>query len=65
MKRNRGIVAIKMLVGCVIGVVGFATLSSGFVTLLGTEMMTGLGEILLGTFLVMGVLAPLRSGRNP
>lgn len=55
---------VRMVVGSVIGIVGFGTLSMGFVRLSGAVMGQGVLEILLGTFIAMGVLAPIRIGRT-
>jgi len=53
-----------MIVGSVIGIVGFGTLSLGFVQLSGGTMGLGVLEILAGTFLALGVMAPLRVKRS-
>lgn len=64
MRHNRAVATLKMASGSVAGVLGFATLSSGFVGLNGGTMALGVGEILLGTFLAMGVMVPLRPQRS-
>jgi hypothetical protein len=51
---------IRMSVGCMLGIVGFGTLSGGFVSLNEAEMALGVFEILIGTVVALGVMAPLR-----
>ena len=64
MFRNRGLVFIRMSVGSVLGIIGFGTLSLGFVNLSAARMLFGVFEILLGTFLALGVMAPLRKPKT-
>lgn len=49
-----------MVVGSALGIIGFGTLSSGFVDLSVPTMVMGVIEILVGTFFALGVLSPLR-----
>jgi uncharacterized membrane protein YphA (DoxX/SURF4 family) len=49
-----------MSVGSVLGIIGFGTLSMGFVQLNVAEMLVGVFEILLGAFIALGVMTPLR-----
>ncbi|MCY0879907.1 MAG: hypothetical protein OWU84_13335 [Firmicutes bacterium] len=51
---------LRMSVGSVLGIIGFGTLSMGFVELSVPEMAIGVFEILLGAFIALGVMAPLR-----
>lgn len=51
---------VRMAIGSVLGVIGFGTLSLGFVGLNGASMALGVGEILLGAFVALGVMSPLR-----
>ncbi len=60
MRRNWSWNLIRMVVGSALGIIGFGTLSSGFVDLSAPTMVIGLIEILVGTFVTLGVLAPLR-----
>ena len=60
MRRNRTWYLIRMMVGSVLGIIGFGTLSLGFVNLSGGRMAFGVLEILLGTFVALGVMSPLR-----
>ncbi|MCL4319547.1 MAG: hypothetical protein M1596_06640 [Firmicutes bacterium] len=55
---------LRMIVGSVLGILGFGTLSLGFEQLNGETMIVGVIGILLGTFIAMGVLAPLRRKHN-
>lgn len=55
---------LRMIVGSVLGILGFGTLSIGFEQLNGVIMIVGVIAILLGTFIAMGVLAPLRQGKH-
>jgi len=57
-------VLLRMSVGSVLGIVGFGTLSLGFVNLDTPRMGLGVLEILLGTFLALGVMAPLRKSKR-
>lgn len=54
---------VRMSVGCVLGIIGFGTLSIGFVNLSGLRMMLGVIEILAGTFVALGVMSPLRKAK--
>ena len=56
--------AIRMMIGSLLGVLGFGTLSEGFVNLNGQTMLIGAASILVGTFLALGVLGPLRRRRS-
>lgn len=60
MRRNWSWNLIRMVVGSALGIIGFGTLSSGFVDLSAPTMVIGLIEILVGTFVTLGVLTPLR-----
>ncbi|MCY0898475.1 MAG: hypothetical protein OWU33_05975 [Firmicutes bacterium] len=51
---------LRMSVGSVLGIIGFGTLSMGFVQLNVAEMLVGVFEILLGAFIALGVMTPLR-----
>jgi hypothetical protein len=51
---------LRMVGGSVLGILGFGTLSVGFEQLAARTMAMGGLEILLGTFLALGVMAPLR-----
>ncbi len=55
---------VRMVVGSVLGVVGFGTLSYGFVGLHPPTMLVGVTEIGVGSLLALGVLAPLRKQRR-
>lgn len=57
-------VLLRMSVGSVLGIVGFGTLSFGFVGLSAPEMLLGVFEILAGSFLALGVMTPLRKPRH-
>ncbi|MCY0864976.1 MAG: hypothetical protein OWQ57_08505 [Sulfobacillus sp.] len=61
---RRIVALLRMIVGSVMGIVGFGTLSLGFVQLSGGTMGLGVLEILAGTFLALGVMAPLRVKRS-
>ncbi len=50
----------RMSLGSVLGIVGFGTLSLGFVHLSYEGLTLGLFEILFGAFVTLGVLTPLR-----
>ncbi len=63
MFRNLWAVA-RMVIGSILGIVGFATVSEGFVHLSAGELMRGLAEILLGAFIALGVMAPLRKHQD-
>lgn len=56
---------VRMVGGSVLGIVGFGTLSMGFVHLSGSELLVGLIEVLGGAFLALGVLSPLRKHKTP
>ncbi len=60
MPRNKVWHMLRMALGSVLGVIGFGTLSLGFVALNMPNMALGIGEILLGAFVALGVLSPLR-----
>ncbi|WP_207711398.1 hypothetical protein [Sulfobacillus harzensis] len=64
MRHNRVASTVRMALGSAIGVMGFARLSLGFVHLNGPEMLMGIVQILVGTFLTIGVMAPLRHARR-
>jgi hypothetical protein len=51
---------LRMAGGSALGIFGFGTLSVGFEQLALRTMAMGGIEILLGTFLALGVMAPLR-----
>jgi hypothetical protein len=51
---------LRMVIGSALGILGFGTLSDGFVSLNARVMGLGILEIALGTFVALGVLAPLR-----
>lgn len=51
---------LRMAVGSALGILGFGTLSAGFVQLNGAVMGLGVLMIALGTILALGVMAPLR-----
>lgn len=51
---------IRMVLGSILGIIGFGTLSMGFVGLRTAQMGLGLFEILLGMFLALGALSPMR-----
>jgi len=55
---------LRMSVGSVLGIIGFGTLSMGFVNLSGPRMLLGVVEILAGTFIALGVMSPLRKGKT-
>lgn len=63
MNGKRFLVLLRMVLGSVLGIVGFGTLSLGFVGLSVARMGLGVLEILVGTFLALGVMAPLRKPR--
>lgn len=60
MRRNWSWSLIRMVAGSALGIIGFGTLSSGFVDLSVVTMVMGVIEILVGTFFALGVLSPLR-----
>lgn len=64
MRRSQAFVLIRMSVGSVVGIIGFGTLSFGFVDLSVPRMLFGVVEILAGTFLALGVMAPLRKSKG-
>lgn len=51
---------LRMVLGSILGIIGFGTLSMGFVGLSAGQMGLGVFEILLGVFLALGALAPMR-----
>lgn len=53
----------RMSLGSVLGIIGFGTLSMGFVHLSAVGMLVGLLEILAGAFVALGVMTPLRKHR--
>lgn len=53
-------VLLRMSLGSGLGIIGFGTLSLGFVNLSAPRMLLGVVEIVAGTFLALGVMAPLR-----
>lgn len=59
MPRNLWAVA-RMVLGSVLGTLGFATISMGFVHLSPERLVLGLVEVLGGVFFALGVMAPLR-----
>ncbi len=58
--RDRWFPALRALIGSVLGIIGFGTLSLGFAQWHISNLLLGLGEMLIGTFLALGVLTPLR-----
>lgn len=52
---------LRMTVGSVLGILGFGTLSLALMPFNGGGLLLGLGELVLGTFLALGVLSPLRN----
>ncbi len=62
MPRNLWAMA-RMVLGSVLGTIGFATVSLGFVHLTPAGLALGLVEILLAAFIVLGVMVPLRKNR--
>lgn len=54
---------VRMSIGSVLGIIGFGTLSLGFVHLSGVGMVLGFVEILLGAFIALSVMSPLRKHR--
>ena len=57
----KGLLSIgRMILGYSVGIVGFATLSMGFVHLSGSQMLVGLLEIATATAATLGLLVPLR-----
>ena len=63
MRRNRWWALARMVIGCVLGVIGFGTLSYGFIYLSLGRSAEGVAEILLGAGIAVGVMAPLRKHR--
>lgn len=63
MPRNKLWHMVRMALGSVLGVIGFGTLSMGFVALNVPSMALGVGEILLGAFVALGVMSPLRRNK--
>ncbi|WP_243239884.1 hypothetical protein [Sulfobacillus harzensis] len=55
---------IRMVLGSILGIIGFGTLSMGFVGLNGAQMGLGVFEILLGVFLALGALSPMRKASH-
>lgn len=55
---------LRMSIGSVLGIIGFGTLSMGFVSLSGIQMAVGVLEILAGVFFALGVLAPMRKHKE-
>ncbi len=51
---------LRMILGSILGIIGFGTLSMGFVGLNPSRMAFGVAEILLGVFISLGVMSPLR-----
>ncbi len=51
---------IRLVVGLVLGVLGFGTVSLGVVNLSEASIALGLAEIAAGGFVALGVLTPLR-----
>ena len=64
MHPNRLWYLIRMSVGSVLGIIGFGTLSLGFVDLSGMRMALGVFEIFIGTFIALGVMSPLRKRKE-
>lgn len=60
MPRSRIWSLARMIIGSVIGVIGFGTLSLAFVHLSAGGLAAGLVEILVGAFIALGVMSPLR-----
>lgn len=56
---------LRMSLGSVLGIIGFGTLSMGFVSLSGAQMVLGVIEILVGVFFALGVLSPMRKPKAP
>jgi hypothetical protein len=54
-----------MAFGSALGIIGFATVSGGFIRLAARPIEIGLVEIGGAVFLAIGVLAPLRQRRGP
>jgi hypothetical protein len=54
---------VRMVAGSAFGILGFGTLSAGFVQLNAATMGIGVLEVAVGTFLALGVMAPLRGRR--
>lgn len=71
MRRLPAIPLIRLVVGLVLGVLGFGTVSLGVVNLSEASVAVGLVEIAVGGFVALGVLTPLRRrpkdrpGRRP
>ncbi len=55
---------IRMVLGSILGIIGFGTLSMGFVRLSVAQMGLGIIEILLGVFLALGALSPMRKSSH-
>jgi hypothetical protein len=55
----------RMAGGSALGIIGFGILSLGFEQLNGQLMGLGVLSIAVGTFLALGVMAPLRRRRSP
>ncbi len=64
MRRNRWWAFVRMVLGSIIGVIGFGTLSYGFIYLSLGRSALGVVEILFGAWIAMGVMAPLRKHRT-
>lgn len=60
MRNGSWLAVARMVVGSALGVLGFGTLSLGFMDLRGVTLAVGTAEVLVGTFLALGVLVPLR-----
>lgn len=60
MGRPPAVPLIRLVVGLVLGVLGFGTVSLGVVHLSEASIALGIGEIAVGGFVALGVLTPLR-----
>ncbi len=64
MRRHRGFALLRMVAGCALGVMGFGTLSMGFMDLRLGTLVWGAAEIIVGTFIALGVMVPLRRAQG-
>lgn len=61
MPRKRSMPLLRMIVGSTLGIIGFATLSGGFMRLNGAQMLVGVLEILIATAMTLSLMVPLRA----
>lgn len=62
---KRLVAMLRMVLGYTLGIIGFSTLSLGFVHLSGTQILVGLAEVAVATAATLGLMVPLREKRAP